>query len=102
MTRQLGNEVSRGTMAQWVMAVAGVIAPLIKRLRVIQNQGDYLQADETRIQVLKEAQKSPHADKWMWVTRGGPLRCQRSASSKRSKGVLPINPITSALGCAEK
>jgi len=31
-----------------------------------------LQADETRLQVLKEDGKTAQSDKWMWVTRGGP------------------------------
>jgi len=29
--------------------------------------------DERRIQVLKEDGKTAQSDKWMWVTRGGPL-----------------------------
>ena len=32
----------------------------------------FLQADETRIQVLKEDGKAAQSQKWMWVTRGGP------------------------------
>ena len=38
----------------------------------MQNSSVYLQADETRIQVLKEDGKTAQSDKWMWVTRGGP------------------------------
>ena len=41
-------------------------------LREQQLDGDYLQADETRLQVLKESGKSAQSDKWMWVIRGGP------------------------------
>lgn len=32
----------------------------------------YLQADETRVQVLTEDGKTAQSQKWMWVTRGGP------------------------------
>ena len=41
-------------------------------MREQQNAGDYIQADETRIQVLKETGKAVKSNKWMWVTRGGP------------------------------
>jgi transposase len=41
-------------------------------MREAQNSAAYLQADETRIQVLKEDGKAAQSDKWMWVTRGGP------------------------------
>ncbi len=37
-----------------------------------QLESDYLQADETRIQVLKEPGRAATSDKWMWVIRGGP------------------------------
>lgn len=45
---------------------------VIHLMRETQNASDYLQADETRIQVLKENGKSAQSDKWMWVIRGGP------------------------------
>jgi len=49
-----------------------VLKPLITLMRECQNASDYLQMDETRIQVLKEDGKTAQSDKWMWVTRGGP------------------------------
>jgi CRISP-associated protein Cas1 len=33
------------------------------------NHGNYLQADESRKQVLKETGKVASSDKWMWVVR---------------------------------
>jgi hypothetical protein len=41
-------------------------------MREVQNSSDYLQADESRMYVLKEDGKTAQSDKWMWVTRGGP------------------------------
>ena len=41
-------------------------------MREVQNSSSYLQADETRLQVLKEDGKTALSDKWMWVIRGGP------------------------------
>lgn len=72
MIKRLGHEVSRTSMAHWVIRLDDVFKPLITLLRGVQNSSDYLQADETRIQVLKEDGKKAQSDKWMWVIRGGP------------------------------
>ncbi len=70
--KRLGHELSRARMAHWIIGLGAVLRPLLERLRVLQNSGNYLQADETRIQVLKEDGKKAQSDKWMWLTRGGP------------------------------
>ena len=72
MLKRLGHEISRTNMAHWVIRLEDVFKPLIHLMREVQNSGNYLQADETRIQVLKEDGKTAQSDKWMWVTRGGP------------------------------
>ena len=72
MFLRLGHEVSRTSMAHWIIRLKDVFQPLINLMRETQNGSNSLQADETRIQVLKEDGKSVHSDKWMWVTRGGP------------------------------
>lgn len=72
MLKRLGHEVSRTSMAHWIIRLNDVFKPLINLMREAQNGSDYLQADETRIQVLKEDGKKAQSDKWMWVTRGGP------------------------------
>ena len=59
-------------MANWVIKLALQLQPLINLMREHQLAYDYLQVDETRIKVLKEPDKSPTSDKWMWVMRGGP------------------------------
>ncbi len=68
----LGQPVYRNNMAQWCIRFADVAKPLLHLMREVQNSGSYLQADETRLQVLKEDGKTAQSDKWMWVTRGGP------------------------------
>ncbi len=70
--KRYGGEVSRTNMANWIIRLDDVFKPLMNLIREEQNSGDYLQADETRIQVLKETGKSAQSDKWMWVIRGGP------------------------------
>jgi len=73
MLKRHGGEISRANMAHWIIRLQDVFQPLINLIReVLQLEGTYLQADETRIQVLKEAGKTAQSDKWMWVIRGGP------------------------------
>lgn len=67
-----GGRVSRTTLANWIIRLDDVFKPLINLLREHQLGADYLQADETRLQVLKETGKSAQSDNWMWVIRGGP------------------------------
>ena len=67
-----GGNISRTAMANWIIRLDDVFKPLINLLREHQLAGDYLQADETRIQVLKEDGKVATSDKWMWLVRGGP------------------------------
>lgn len=67
-----GGEITRTSMANWIIRLANVLLPLINLMKEHQLDCDYLQADETRIQVLKEPGRSPTSDKFMWVIRGGP------------------------------
>jgi hypothetical protein len=70
--KRYGGSISRTTMANWIIRLDDVFKPLINLLHEHQLSGDYLQADETRIQVLKEDGKVATSDKWMWLIRGGP------------------------------
>ena len=72
MIKRLGHDIGRSNMAHWVVRLENVFKPLINLMREQQNAGGYIQADETRIQVLKQTGKTAQSDKWMWVTRGGP------------------------------
>jgi transposase len=67
-----GGELSRATLANWVIALARQLQPLIHLLREHQHTGALIQADETRVQVLKEPGRPATSDKYMWVTLGGP------------------------------
>ena len=67
-----GGSVTRTTLANWLIRLSLQLAPLIKLMREHQWNGDLIQADETRVQVLKEPGRSATSDKWMWLTRGGP------------------------------
>jgi transposase len=70
--KRYGGEITRTSMANWVIRLRKQLQPLINLLREHQLAYDYLNMDETRIKVLKETGYSPSSHKWMWVTRGGP------------------------------
>jgi len=70
--KRYGGDISRSNMANWIIRLQDVFQPLINLIREVQLEGNYLQADETRIQVLKEKGKTVQSNKWMWVIRGGP------------------------------
>jgi len=67
-----GGDISRATLANWVIALAKQLQPLINLMREHQHKGTVIMADETRVQVLKEPDKPVTSDKFMWVTLGGP------------------------------
>ena len=64
-----GGDISRATMANWVIKLAQQLQPLINLLREHQLSGSIIQMDETRLQVLKEPGRSSTSDKYMWVSR---------------------------------
>lgn len=70
--RRYGTDLDRSNMANWIIRLSDVFKPLMTLIREAQRESNYLQADETRIQVLKEPGKPATSDKWMWVIRGGP------------------------------
>lgn len=70
--KRYGGDITRTTLANWIIRLDDVFKPLINLMREHQLSGDYLQADETRLQVLKEDGRPATSDKWMWLIRGGP------------------------------
>lgn len=67
-----GGSITRTSMANWIIRLSDTFMPLINLMKEHQLGSDYLQADETRIQVLKEPGRVATSDKWMWVIRGDP------------------------------
>ncbi len=70
--KRYGGSVTRTTLANWLIRLSASLMPLINLIREHQWQGEFIQADETRLQVLKEPGRSATSDKWIWLTRGGP------------------------------
>lgn len=72
MFPRIGVELSRGTMANWMIKVGELITPLMDLLNETQLGYDILQMDETTVQVLKEEGRAATSKSYMWVRRGGP------------------------------
>ena len=61
------------TLARWVIGSAETtLQPLFNVMRDILFDGRYIHMDETVVQVLKEKDKSPTSNSYMWVGVGGP------------------------------
>jgi transposase len=67
-----GAVVPRQTLARWVIGCAGVLQPLHNLMRDVLLDGNLIHMDETVVQVLKEKDKAPTSNSYMWVQTGGP------------------------------
>lgn len=68
---RIGVELSRRTMADWMIAVSQACAPLMKILEGRLRSGPLLQLDETTVQVMDEPGRENTSVSYMWVARGG-------------------------------
>ncbi len=68
-----GAPVPVQTLARWVIGSAEkVLQPLLNVMRDTLFDGRFIHMDETVVQVLKEKDKSPTSNSYMWVGVGGP------------------------------
>ena len=67
-----GIKVPRQTLARWVIGAAALLQPLHNLMRDTLFDGLFMHMDETVVQVLKEKDKSPTSNSYMWVQAGGP------------------------------
>ena len=70
--QRIGMEISRATLAFWMIQLGRLIQPLMNLLRDQMLAYDVLQVDETTVQVLKEAGNTAQSKSYIWVQRGGP------------------------------
>lgn len=85
-----GLKIPRQTLARWVIESSRQLQPLYNLMQDQLLQSPYIHCDETRVQVLKEPDRSPESQSWMWVMRSG--RPERPIllyeySSTRNQGV---------------
>ncbi len=67
-----GMKVPRQTLARWVIGAGSLLQPLHNLMRDTLFDGPFIHMDETVVQVLKEKDKSPTSNSYMWVCVGGP------------------------------
>jgi transposase len=70
---RLDVELSRTTMANWMIQVAGCCQPVIELLQHEIRSGPLINVDESPFQVHKEPGRSDTCKSYMWVFCGGPL-----------------------------
>ena len=65
--QRIGVELSRTTLARWMVCVGELVVPLINVLRDEFVERPYLLMDETTVQVLKEPGKTPESKSQLWA-----------------------------------
>ncbi|MCG8588897.1 MAG: IS66 family transposase [Proteobacteria bacterium] len=70
--RRIGVDLSRGTLASWMIRAGELVDPLVARFLEEIRSADYVQADETPFQVLKENGKRATSASYLWALAGGP------------------------------
>jgi transposase len=68
---RLGFSLSRQTMANWMLTGADWLKPIYARMKVHLLKRDTAHADETTLQVLKEAGRSAQSTSYLWLYRSG-------------------------------
>jgi len=68
---RLGIELSRATMANWVVKASQQCQPLIDLLQEEIRSGPLINVDETPYQVLNEPGRRNTSKSYMWVFKGG-------------------------------
>lgn len=68
---RLGVELSRQTMANWMIRGAGYLKIIYDRLKVHLLKRDILHADETTLQVLHEEGRAAETKSYLWLYRSG-------------------------------
>lgn len=68
---RLGVDLSRQTLANWILKGADWLEAVHDRLHILLLQRDILHADETTLQVLHETGRAATTNSYMWLYRTG-------------------------------
>ena len=71
MFAEANISVTRGTLSNWLIHSANLLAPLVKLMEADIHTYDIAFADETSLQVLKEKNRLPTQKSYMWLFIGG-------------------------------
>ena len=66
LQRDLGIEISRGTMVGWVMRVGELLTPIVGVMRRELLRGTYIQADETPVEVQRHDGRGQNHQAYLW------------------------------------
>ncbi len=69
--KRIGVELPRSTLASWMVKVGRLAQPLINLIHDEILATGFVQADETRFQVLKEPGRKATSLSYLWVLRAG-------------------------------
>ncbi len=69
--KRAGIDILRSTMSHWVIKCATLFEPLVKLMQDKIITYDVAYADESRLQVLIEKDRSPQSKSYIWVFGGG-------------------------------
>lgn len=68
---RLGIELPRSILSNWVLKGGEMLEVIYNRMHDVLVDLSVLHADETTVQVLREAGKSPQSKSYMWLYRSG-------------------------------
>lgn len=68
---RLGIDMPRSSLCGWLMKISELCEPLVKLMQKQIVAYDYVQADETTVQVLDEIGRDNKTKSYMWCYRGG-------------------------------
>jgi transposase len=66
---RIGIDITRATLASWMIHMGERVDPLIELMLMEIQHSDFVQADETRFQVLKEDGKAATSESYLWALR---------------------------------
>lgn len=69
--KRMGVKLSRQTMANWMIAGAGLLKPIYEEMHKILVSEKILHADETPLEVLCEPDRPAQTKSYMWLYRTG-------------------------------
>jgi transposase len=91
---RLGVELSRRTMADWMIASAAACRPVLEALQRRLRSGPAILIDETTVQVMREPGRSNTSDSYVWAAVGGepehPVMLYRYEPTRSGNVVLEI------------
>ncbi|MGA9465279.1 MAG: IS66 family transposase [Terracidiphilus sp.] len=66
LLRDAGIDISRATMCGWIMTVGEMLAPVVGAMRNQLLAGDYIQADETTVDVQTHDRRGKNHQAYLW------------------------------------